>query len=64
MKLSSPRGQPAGCRGRAAKAAAGLVNHPQLFAKLPVGLQADETALKNAAPADLDAQANKLRTPG
>ncbi|UUL77408.1 hypothetical protein NG819_08055 [Pseudarthrobacter sp. Fe7] len=38
-----------------------LIGHPKLFAKLPANLQADLTALKNAAPADLDAQANKIK---
>ncbi|UTT68785.1 hypothetical protein NMQ03_16380 [Arthrobacter sp. DNA4] len=38
-----------------------LINHPKLFAKLPANLQADLTALKNAAPADLDSQANKIK---
>ncbi|WP_457946018.1 hypothetical protein ACTAQI_11640 [Pseudarthrobacter sp. alpha12b] len=38
-----------------------LISHPKLFAKLPANLQADLTALKNAAPADLDAQANKIK---
>ncbi|GAC1501774.1 MAG: hypothetical protein NVS2B15_24310 [Pseudarthrobacter sp.] len=38
-----------------------LISHPKLFAKLPVGLQTDLTGLKNAAPADLDAQANKIK---
>lgn len=43
------------------KVADQLINHPKLFAKLPANLQADLTALKNAAPADLDAQANKIK---
>ncbi|KRE66457.1 hypothetical protein [Arthrobacter sp. Soil761] len=38
-----------------------LISHPQVFAKLPANLQADLTALKNAAPADLGAQANKIK---
>ncbi|QDG62577.1 hypothetical protein [Pseudarthrobacter sp. NIBRBAC000502771] len=38
-----------------------LIAHPKLFAKLPANLQADLTTLKNAAPADLDAQANKIK---
>lgn len=38
-----------------------LISHPKVFAKLPANLQADLTALKNAAPADLDAQANKIK---
>jgi len=38
-----------------------LIGHPKLFAKLPANLQTDLTALKNAAPADLDAQANKIK---
>ncbi|MET3811981.1 hypothetical protein [Arthrobacter sp. UYEF3] len=47
---------------RAAKIAAGLVNHPQLFAKLPAALQTDLTALKNATPADRVKDAVKIRT--
>ncbi|MHC6594255.1 hypothetical protein [Arthrobacter sp. C152] len=43
------------------KVADQLIGHPKLFAKLPANLQADLTALKNAAPADLDAQANKIK---
>lgn len=43
------------------KVADQLISHPKLFAKLPVNLQSDLTALKNAAPADLDAQANKIK---
>ena len=43
------------------KVADQLISHPKLFAKLPANLQADLTALKNAAPADLDAQANKIK---
>lgn len=38
-----------------------LISHPKVFAKLPANLQSDLTALKNAAPADLDAQANKIK---
>lgn len=47
---------------RAAKAATRLVNHPQLFNKLPAALQADITALKDAAPADRVAAAYKIKT--
>ena len=43
------------------KVADQLISHPKLFAKLPANLQSDLTALKNAAPADLDAQANKIK---
>ncbi|MBT2568439.1 hypothetical protein J7I84_18445 [Arthrobacter sp. ISL-85] len=43
------------------KVADQLIGHPDLFAKLPANLQADLTSLKNAAPADLDAQANKIK---
>ncbi|MBT2567137.1 hypothetical protein J7I84_11650 [Arthrobacter sp. ISL-85] len=43
------------------KVAGQLIGHPKLFAKLPANLQTDLTALKNAAPADLDAQANKIK---
>ncbi|MEO5316573.1 hypothetical protein PV772_21075 [Pseudarthrobacter sp. CC12] len=43
------------------KVADQLIAHPKLFAKLPANLQADLTTLKNAAPADLDAQANKIK---
>jgi hypothetical protein len=38
-----------------------LINRPKLFAKLPANLQADLKALKAAAPADLDTQANKIK---
>ncbi|MDQ0030434.1 hypothetical protein [Arthrobacter bambusae] len=47
---------------RAAKAATALVNHPQVFAKLPAALQADVNALKAAAPADRVAAAYKIKT--
>ncbi|MGN7202464.1 hypothetical protein [Arthrobacter sp. SAFR-044] len=47
---------------RAAKAAEALVNHPQLFAKLPAALQADVTTLKDAAPADRVKDAYKIKT--
>ena len=43
------------------KVADQLISHPKLFAKLPANLQSDLTALKNAVPADLDAQANKIK---
>ena len=43
------------------KVADQLISHPKLFAKLPANLQTDLTALKNAAPADLDTQANKIK---
>ncbi|MFP3580844.1 hypothetical protein SB659_14810 [Arthrobacter sp. SIMBA_036] len=47
---------------RAAKAATALVNHQQVFAKLPAALQADLKALKDAAPADRVAAAYKIKT--
>lgn len=47
---------------RAAKAAAALVNRPQVFAKLPAALQTDLKALKDAAPADRVAAAVKIKT--
>ena len=47
---------------RAAKAATALVNHPQVFAKLPAALQADVNALKAAAPADRVKDAYKIKT--
>jgi hypothetical protein len=46
----------------AQKVAATLSNKPKLFAKLPGNLQTDLTALKNAAPADTDAQAAKIKS--
>lgn len=58
LKADSP--QAAG--DRAAKAAAALVDHPQLFAKLPANLQTDVTALKDAAPADRVKDAYKIKT--
>lgn len=39
-----------------------MVNHPQLFAKLPAALQADVTTLKDAAPADRVKDAYKIKT--
>lgn len=47
---------------RAAKIAADLINHPQVFAKLPAALQTDLTALKNAVPADRIKDAVKIKT--
>lgn len=47
---------------RAAKAAAALVNHPKLFAKLPPALQTDVKALKDAAPAERVQDAYKIKT--
>lgn len=47
---------------RTAKAATALVNHPQELAKLPAALQADVTALKDAAPADRVKDAYKIKT--
>lgn len=38
-----------------------LISHPKVFAKLPANLQSDLKALKDAAPADLDTQANKIK---
>ncbi|MDQ0118057.1 hypothetical protein J2T22_001234 [Pseudarthrobacter defluvii] len=46
---------------RLQKVAVQIISHPKLFAKLPANLQSDLTTLKNAAPADLDAQANKIK---
>ena len=43
------------------KVADQLVSHPKLFAKLPANLQADLKTLKDAAPADLDTQATKIK---
>jgi len=60
LSLNADSPQAAG--DRAAKAAAALVNHPQLFAKLPAALQADVTALKDAAPADRVKDAYKIKT--
>ena len=60
LSLNADSPQAAG--RRAAKAAAALVNHPQLFAKLPAALQADVTALKDAAPADRVKDAYKIKT--
>ncbi|WP_188570915.1 hypothetical protein [Arthrobacter liuii] len=60
LNLSADSPQSVG--DRAAKAATALVNHPQLFNKLPAALQADITALKDAAPADRVADAYKIKT--
>ncbi|MEW1951437.1 hypothetical protein AB0280_19565 [Pseudarthrobacter sp902506025] len=60
LSLNADSPQAAG--DRAAKAAAALVNHPQLFAKLPAALQADVTTLKDAAPADRVKDAYKIKT--
>ncbi|MCB5294268.1 hypothetical protein BJQ90_03733 [Arthrobacter sp. SO3] len=38
-----------------------VISHPKLLAKLPANLQADLKTLKDAAPADLDTQANKIK---
>jgi len=38
-----------------------VISHPKLLAQLPANLQADLKALKGAAPADLDTQANKIK---
>ncbi|RKR29847.1 hypothetical protein C8D78_0163 [Arthrobacter oryzae] len=58
LKADSP--QAAG--DRAAKAATAAVNRPEVFSKLPSALQADLTALKNAAPADRVKDAYKIKT--
>lgn len=60
LKLNADSPQAVG--DRAAKAAAALVNHPQLFKKLPAALQTDITTLKDAAPADRVADAYKIKT--
>ena len=60
LSLNADSPQAAG--DRAAKAAAALVNHPQLFAKLPAALEADVTTLKDAAPADRVKDAYKIKT--
>ncbi|VXC55947.1 hypothetical protein [Arthrobacter sp. 8AJ] len=60
LSLNADSPQAAG--DRAAKAAAALANHPQLFAKLPAALQADVTTLKDAAPADRVKDAYKIKT--
>lgn len=60
LKINADSPQSVG--DRAAKAAAAIVNHPQLFNKLPAALQADITALKDAAPADRVADAYKIKT--
>lgn len=60
LNLNADSPQSAG--DRAAKAAAALVNHPHLLNKLPAALQADITALKDAAPADRVAAAYKIKT--
>ncbi len=44
------------------KVALTLSKHTKLFAKLPANLQTDLTTLKNAAPAQTDAQAAKIKT--
>jgi len=60
--LSLTANSPQAAGDRAAKAAAALVNHPQVFAKLPAALQADVTTLKDAAPADRVKDAYKIKT--
>ncbi|KRE91869.1 hypothetical protein ASG86_01545 [Arthrobacter sp. Soil764] len=60
LRLNADSPQAAG--DHAAKAAAALVNHPKLFAKLPAALQADVTTLKDAAPADRVKDAYKIKT--
>lgn len=60
LQLNADSPQAAG--DRAAKAAAALVNHPKLFAKLPPALQADVKALKDAAPAERVQDAYKIKT--
>jgi hypothetical protein len=60
LRLNANSPQAAG--DRAAKAAAALVNHPQIFAKLPAALQADVTVLKDAAAADRVKDAYKIKT--
>ena len=60
LRLNADSPQAAG--DRAAKAAAALVNHPQLFAKLPAALQADVNTLKDAAAADRVKDAYKIKT--
>lgn len=47
---------------RAAKEATALVNHPQMFTKLPPALQTDVKALKDASPADRVKNAYKIKT--
>ncbi|SDP44001.1 hypothetical protein SAMN04487914_111113 [Arthrobacter sp. ok909] len=60
LRLNANSPQAAG--DRAAKAATALVNRPRVFAKLPAALQADLTALKDAAPADRVKDAFKIKT--
>ncbi|GAB3559362.1 hypothetical protein GCM10027405_07280 [Arthrobacter alkaliphilus] len=60
LRLDANSPQAAG--DRAAKAAAELVAHPKVFSKLPATLQADLTALKDAAPADRVKDAVKIKT--
>jgi len=60
LQINADSPQAAG--DRAAKAATALVNHPQMFAKLPAALQADVTALKDAAPAERVKDAYKIKT--
>lgn len=60
LRLNENSPQAAG--DRAAKAATELVNHPKVFSKLPAALQADLTALKDAAPADRVKDAVKIKT--
>jgi len=43
------------------KIAEQVISHPKLLAKLPTNLQTDLETLKEAAPADLDTQANKIK---
>lgn len=47
---------------RAAKIATTLVNHPQLFTKLPAALQTDLNALKNAASTDRVKDGLRIKT--
>ena len=60
LRLNANSPQAAG--DRAAKAATALVNHPQMFAKLPAALQTDVKALTTAAPADRVKDAYKIKT--
>jgi len=46
---------------KAQNVATTLAGHAELFASLPANLQADLKTLKDAAPADLDTQANKIK---
>jgi hypothetical protein len=60
LNLQADSPQSAG--DRAAKAAATLVAHPRLFAKLPASLQADVTTLKDAPAADRVKDAYMIKT--